>query len=73
MAKKKYTDSEILDAMTMHLDYDPVVFGASGHYGVGAQYNLNKDYKVAEETKAAEKWKESVNEDMQDAYWMAEY
>ena len=70
MAKKKYTDGEILEAMTMHLDYDPVVFGASGHYGVGAQFNLYKDYKVAEDTEAAKKWKESVDEGLQDAYWL---
>lgn len=42
MAKKVYKDSEILEAMQMHLDEDSMVYGANGHYGVGAYYDITK-------------------------------
>ena len=75
MAKKTYKDSDILDAMAMHLDEDSVIYGANGHYGVGAYYDItkvssvfgDKDYNSesnitdAEGTKAAELYKS--NED----------
>ena len=42
MAKKTFKDSDILKAMAMQLDEDSVVFGANGHYGVGAYYDITK-------------------------------
>jgi hypothetical protein len=39
---KKIKDSDILKAMAMHLDEDSVVFGANGHYAVGAYYDITK-------------------------------
>lgn len=65
---KKFKDSDILMAMAMHLDEDSVVFGANGHYAVGAYYDItkvssvfgDKDYNSqnniddADSTKAAE-------------------
>jgi hypothetical protein len=39
---KKFKDSDILDAMAMHLDEDSVVFGANGHYAIGAYYDITK-------------------------------
>lgn len=42
MANKVYKDSDILNAMAMHLDEDSVVFGANGHYAIGAYYDLTK-------------------------------
>lgn len=42
MEKKTFKDSDILKAMTIHLDEDSVVFGANGHYAVGAYYDITK-------------------------------
>lgn len=42
MAKKVFKDSDILKAMTAQLDEDSVVFGANGHYAVGAYYDITK-------------------------------
>ena len=42
MEKKIFKDSDILKAMEMHLDEDSVVFGANGHYAVGAYYDITK-------------------------------
>ena len=42
MEKKTFKDSDILKAMEMHLDEDSVVFGADGHYAVGAYYDITK-------------------------------
>lgn len=42
MGKKTFKDSDILKAMSMHLDEDSVVFGANGHYAVGAYYDITK-------------------------------
>jgi hypothetical protein len=42
MEKKTFKDSDILKAMAMHLDEDSVVFGANGHYAVGAYYDITK-------------------------------
>ena len=39
---KKFKDSDILKAMTMHLDEDSVVYGANGHYAVGGYYDITK-------------------------------
>jgi hypothetical protein len=38
--KKKFMDGEILKAMEMHLDEDPVVYGANGHYAIGAYHDI---------------------------------
>lgn len=42
MANLKFKDSDILKAMAAKLDEDSVVFGANGHYGVGAYYDITK-------------------------------
>lgn len=42
MAKKTIKDSDILKAMSMHLDEDSVVYGANGHYAIGAYQDLTK-------------------------------
>ena len=39
---KKFKDSDILKAMEAKLDEDSVVYGANGHYGVGAYYDITK-------------------------------
>ena len=70
MAKTKFTDSEILNAMTMLLDYDSVVFGANGHYANGAFYNLYENYKDAEETDAAKAWVDSVDDTLAKSLWL---
>jgi hypothetical protein len=68
---KKIKDSDILKAMTMHLDEDSVVFGANGHYANGAYYDItkvssvfgDKDYNsqdaidAADQAEAAEKYR----------------
>lgn len=73
---KKFKDSDILKAMAMHLDEDSVVFGANGHYAVGAYYDLtkvssvfgDKDYNSqtniddADSTKAAELYRTNNDE-----------
>lgn len=88
MAKKIYKDSDILKAMATHLDEESVVYGANGHYGVGAYYDLtkvssvlgDKDYNSqtnidgASGTTAANDWRsEFVDDDLKDANWMKEY
>ena len=76
MTSKVYKDSDILKAMSMHLDEDSVVFGANGHYGVGAYYDItkvssvfgDKDYNSQENidaasgTTAAEKYRTDDNQ-----------
>lgn len=42
MVKIKFKDSDILNAMVYELDEDSVVYGANGHYGIGAYYDLTK-------------------------------
>jgi hypothetical protein len=42
MEKKTFKDSDILKAMAAQLDEDSVVFGANGHYAVGAYYDITK-------------------------------
>lgn len=78
MDKKVFTDGDILKAMAMHLDEDSVVYGANGHYAIGAYYDLTSinsaiagdvDYNSqsniddAENAKAAELFKND-NEEM---------
>ena len=71
MDNKKITDGDLLRAMLMHLDEDAVVFGANGHYAIGAYYDItkvssvfgDKDYNsqsnidAADSTDAAEKFR----------------
>ena len=76
--KKKITDSDILYAMTMHLDEDSVVFGANGHYSVGGYYdvlgdNYNKQSILDKASGSSEYWYDSVREELKDANWMKEY
>ena len=73
---KKIKDSDILKAMAMHLDEDSVVFGANGHYAIGAYYDItkvssvfgDKDYNSqsniddADSTKAAELYRTDNDE-----------
>lgn len=42
MDKVIYKDSDMLRAMEARLDYDSVVYGANGHYAVGAYYDITK-------------------------------
>ena len=42
MAKKTFKDSDILKAMSAHLDEDSVVYGANGHYAIGGYYDITK-------------------------------
>lgn len=61
MAKKTFKDSDILNAMIYELDEDSVVYGANGHYGVGAYYDIteistivgNKEYNSQDNIDAA--------------------
>lgn len=76
MEKKIYKDSDILKAMQMHLDEDSVIYGANGHYGIGAYYDItkvssvfgDKDYNSqsnidsASDTIAAEQYRTNNNE-----------
>lgn len=68
---KKIKDSDILKAMSMHLDEDSVVYGANGHYAIGAyedvtrvssvlgsdSYNSQENLDAASDTYAAEKYR----------------
>lgn len=76
---KKYKDSDILKAMAYHLDESSVVYGANGHYSVGAYYDiLGDDYNKQEVLDAAsgatavEEWasEEIVDEDLKKALWI---
>lgn len=76
METKKFKDSDILKAMAAQLDEDSVVFGANGHYGIGAYYDItkvssvfgDKDYNSqsniddASNTKAAELYRTNNDE-----------
>ena len=75
MTKETYKDGDILAAMCMHLDEDSVVYGANGHYSLGAYYDItkvssvfgDKDYNSQEnvdsanETLASEQYKTNNN------------
>lgn len=39
---KKFKDSDILRAMETHLDEESVVYGANGHYALGAYYDITR-------------------------------
>lgn len=51
--KKTIKDSELLDAMIAHLDENAVVYGAQGHYSVGAYYDIIGENYNDEENLAA--------------------
>jgi hypothetical protein len=62
MDKKTFRDGDILKAMMMHLDEDPIVYGADGQYDIGAYHDLlsvnsfiagDKDYNSQENLDAA--------------------
>lgn len=62
MDKKIVTDGEMLKAMMMHLDEEPIVYGADGQYDIGAYQDLlsvnsfiagDKDYNSQENLDAA--------------------
>ena len=83
---KKIKDSDILKAMAMHLDEDSVVFGANGHYAVGAYYDItkvssvfgDKDYNsqdaidAADSTEAAAKYR-TDDDKMTESFQTAEW
>ena len=83
---KKFKDSDILKAMEMHLDEDSVVFGANGHYAIGAYYDItkvssvfgDKDYNsqgnidAADSTEAAEKYRTN-NDELDEGLQKAEW
>lgn len=87
MEKKVYKDSDILKAMTMHLDEDSVTYGANGHYGVGGYYDItkvssvfgDKDYNSEEAIAAASgatavnEYNKEVDENLQKAIWLKNY
>ena len=84
MDNKVYKENEILKAMQMHLDEDSVVYGATGHYGIGGYYDTtkvssvfgDKDYNSQDNLDAAsgatavEEYNKEVDEDLQKAIWM---
>lgn len=85
MAKKIFKDSDILKAMAAHLDEESAIYGANGHYSVGAyqditkvssvfgdkNYNSQSNLDEADNTTAANDWRsEFIDEDFKDAYWM---
>jgi hypothetical protein len=39
---RKFRDKDLLEGMQYHLDYDSVVYGANGHYAIGAYYDKTK-------------------------------
>ena len=67
---KKYKDSDILKAMQMHYDYDSVVYGANGHYGIGGEYSQHLD--VSGSTAAQNYTTDcgNIDENLQKAYWL---
>jgi hypothetical protein len=83
---KKIKDGDLLKAMAMHLDEDSVVYGANGHYAVGAYYDItkvrsvfgDKDYnslsnlESASATTAAEKYY-TDNDEMNESLQKAEW
>lgn len=84
MAKTKFKDSEILEAMQYHIDRGSVVFGNNGHYNLGGYYDItkvssvfgDKDYNSqdnidkAENAEAAKAYDESIDEGLKDAAWL---
>ena len=51
--KTIYTDGDLLNEMTRELDFESIVYGARGQYGIGAQYHKFADYKMSESVLAA--------------------
>ena len=45
--KTIYTDGDLLNEMTRELDFESIVYGARGQYGIGAQYDKFADYKMS--------------------------
>lgn len=75
---KKYTDGEILKAMQMHYDYDSVVYGANGHYGIGGDYYVFPYYGTSHDvsgTTTAQNYVTDcgkMDENLQKAIWLKE-
>lgn len=72
---KKYKDSDILAASEMMINEDSVVYGANGHYAVGAYYDLYENYQDASGTTAASMYYNgdgTIDEDLQNAKWLKE-
>lgn len=71
--KTKFKDSDLLIAMTALLDEDTIVFGANGHYAIGAQYDKFENYEDSKGTDAAKAWYTNNNElddYLQKALWL---
>lgn len=70
---KKIMDSDILKAISTHLDEESAVYGANGHYAIGAYYDKFDGYEEANETNVANAWK-SDNDKLavylQNAKWL---
>lgn len=82
----KFRDSDLLDAMTMHLDEDAVVYGANGRYAVGAyqdltkvssvlgdkEYNSESNVEGAKASGEKNGWYDEFYDGSSDAAWMKE-
>lgn len=42
MGKIIYKDSDLLNAMIQKVDEDAILYGADGHYAIGAYYDITK-------------------------------
>lgn len=42
MKKIKYTENDLYNAMVRNVDEDAIVYGANGHYAIGAYYDITK-------------------------------
>lgn len=74
--KMKYKDSDIINSVMMHLNYESQVYGANGHFSVGAYYDMFEGYKDAEKTQAASQYKTNdgtLDEYLQAAIWMKNF
>lgn len=68
-------DGEILAASAVLMDEDSVVYGANGHYAVGAYYDLYENYTQSSGTTAASLFYSgdgTIDEDLQKAIWLKE-
>ena len=68
---KKITDSDILHAMIMMVDYEPIVYGFEGKYYLRTSYLIDgEDVSPCEETKDFWVNKDYVPEELHDSLWM---
>ena len=67
---KRIFDEDLLRAHTYFDGYDPVVYGANGHYSIGDFSDLSGFRPDADNTSAAKQWKEGLKEELEDAYYL---